>query len=397
MSQLGPNLYDGVTGIAFFFAALAKVTGDEEARAICLRILVPVRRWLAGKVAGETRGAALPQIGGFMGVGSLLYGLLRIAEMLGDEALRGEALALVDLFTPSRIADDRHGRIQTGSAGAILALLSIPREERSDRVMGAARACGDRLLELQVSFAGQPPAWPISPGKPPLVGFCYGAAGAVYALQRLAWETGESRHLEAAATGNRFVRNHFTAELEDYFDARSLFQRNYRPKVGTWRDWWANGTWDDLEKVPRDPDDVPGRADLLPDLWCHGSPGIAAGKIAALPWHDDASIRAEIAAGLRVAAHQRERSVADLCCGDAGRIDVLLFAAQRLGDPNLLTTAHKKIAPWLRRADNEGQFDLSAARGQKVFAPGLFQGLAGVGYVMLRAAEPTLPCILVLE
>ncbi|MFL6292914.1 MAG: hypothetical protein ACJ759_18630 [Thermoanaerobaculia bacterium] len=51
-----------------------------------------------------------------------------------------------------------------------------------------------------------------------------------------------------------------------------------------------------------------------------------------------------------------------------------------------------------QRAEVRGGYQLSAARGTEIFAPSLFQGLAGIGYTLLRVAEPErLPSLLLLE
>lgn len=394
LAQLRADLYDGVTGVALFFAALAKTGGDPEARAVCLRILAPVRRWLAGRLEGAEGGAPLSKVGVLMGVGSLFYGLLRIAYLIADETLETEALALLPLFDRARIAADSHGRIQSGAAGAIAALLALPPERRGAAVLASARACGERLLELRSASAAGQRAWPISPGKPAQLGFCYGAAGIAWALRRLAEATGEERFLRAAEEGDAFVSTHFSPELENFFDPRSLFQRAHAPRRGTWRDWWATGLPEEIDTLPPPPG-PPGPEHLAPVMWCHGAPGIAAGHLAS-PLRDTPRGRSEIAAGLRAAAAGTS-PVADLCCGEAGRIDVLLLAGESLGREDLAAAARAKAAGLIAGRAASGRYEVSAARGQQVFAPTLFQGVAGIGYTFLRCAEPSLPCLLVLE
>ena len=52
----------------------------------------------------------------------------------------------------------------------------------------------------------------------------------------------------------------------------------------------------------------------------------------------------------------------------------------------------------LQRAREKGSYALSAARGTAEFCPTLFQGCAGVGYMLLRLARPQdLPCLLLFE
>ncbi|HEX9944662.1 MAG TPA: lanthionine synthetase LanC family protein [Thermoanaerobaculia bacterium] len=121
-------------------------------------------------------------IGGLIGTGSMIYSLLRIGEWLGQPDLAQEAHDLTVLITPERIAQDGQVRIQTGSAGTILALLALhsyhPGPNRDGRTpLAIAAECAAHLLSQRTFYEGRPRAWQLSPGKPPLMGFAYGAAG----------------------------------------------------------------------------------------------------------------------------------------------------------------------------------------------------------------------------
>ncbi|MBI4280495.1 MAG: hypothetical protein HY660_18735, partial [Armatimonadetes bacterium] len=49
-------------------------------------------------------------------------------------------------------------------------------------------------------------------------------------------------------------------------------------------------------------------------------------------------------------------------------------------------------------ADRRGAFVLNLVLPVGVYSPGFFQGTAGIGYVLLRMAEPgRLPCVLLWE
>lgn len=397
--QLNTDMYDGVVGIALFFAYLARVSGDAETAATCLRILAPIRRWaksqLATSIADPT---VMPRVGGLMGIGSLIYAFERSSELLGEPKLHAEALALVDMLTPERIANDLQGRIQTGSAGTILALLALPPEARDERVRSRTRDCAERLLELRVVVQEGAAAWAISTGKAPLLGLLYGAAGVGHALSRLDHEMNEPRWRQAVDQADAFVRLYFAPDLGGYIDPRAVFTHGKKPLKGGWRDWWASGKPEDLEILPGAGPFVAGPEHLITPTSCHGSAGVAAARIAALEWDDCPEFRQQIEVGLHTAAEHAGEGAADLCCGDAGRIDVLLLAARHLKRPELYAAAAQNISRMLAKADAAGgHFEVTASRGRKVFAPTLFQGVAGVGYALLRAVSPELPCLLVLE
>jgi lantibiotic modifying enzyme len=404
--QLGPHLYHGTIGIALFLAAQARVAGDDEARELSLEAMAPLRRKLAEFAAAPERINGLQMhVGGLIGLGSFLYGLLTAGQLLEDEELVREAHHATVLFTPPQIARDCQFRVQTGCAGAILALLALhtrlPEPNTSGKTpIDIALECAGHLLAQRVSFEGRPRAWALSPGKIPLAGFSYGAAGVSYALLRLYEVTRMPELAAAAREGLAFVRGLYSPERGGWRDIRADFESRYRPRRGTWRDWWAQGTLDDLEKS----DSASPADDRYPDMWCHGSAGIALGRLGALHLEDGPEVRDEIDCTLKNArAYARIRAFADsgpddLCCGHIGRIELLLYAYRRLGGGESLESAKALMARVLDRAQTEGRFQLSAARGTESFAPSLFQGIAGIGYTLLRLAEPeALPCLLLLE
>jgi lantibiotic modifying enzyme len=214
------------------------------------------------------------------------------------------------------------------------------------------------------------------------------------------WEvTGRPELREASSEGLAFVRGLYAPERGSWRDIRTDFEARHRPRLGTWRDWWAIGTLDDVEEVQAAPAE-----DVFPDSWCHGAAGIAMSRLGALHLEDGSEAREEIdgvlgriqkcVANPRVGAEGPD----DLCCGHMGTIELLIEAHRRLGDAESLEAARKLLRRILERARSQGRFQVSAARGTDVFAPLLFQGLAGIGYTLLRLAEPkALPCLLLLE
>ncbi len=406
MVQLGPQLYDGTAGIALFFAALARVEGEGDSRQWALDAIAPLRRKL-GELASdaERAGRLRVPLGGLIGVGSFIYALLKIGELLDEPNLLREAHQATALITPERIAHDQQVRIQTGCAGAILALLALQEQLADSNSSGnaplnIALQCAEHLLNTRISFEGRPRAWALSPGKPPLAGFSYGAAGICYALLRLYEQTLQQELLNTAQEGLAFVRGLYSQEHGSWQDIRMIFQSRYCPRVGTWKDWWASGTLDDLESVDSSfPPDV-----HFPEMWCHGSAGIALARIGALHLNDAPEIRHEIQSALDRARRYATNPASsldapdDLCCGHMGLIELLLSAQERLGDSDSGEAAHALMDRVQQRKQKRGRYDLSAARGSELFAPSLFQGIAGIGYTLLRLASPqSLPCLLLME
>ena len=124
IGAVGTDLYAGVTGIALFLAALASATHDPRSRDLALAALVSARRIHAPSETGA-RSARRMGIGGGYGVGSVVYGLVRIAALLGEPALLDEAARMSLLLTEDRIAADRVYGVLGGAAGATSGLLAL--------------------------------------------------------------------------------------------------------------------------------------------------------------------------------------------------------------------------------------------------------------------------------
>jgi len=358
---LGPHLYNGASGVCFFLAALGHALEDRELRATALSSFAPVRRRLAALVDDSgNAGQSQLRIGGAIGLGAFLYVLTRMGAWLGEPALLAEACDIATLLTPERIAADRSFDVMYGSAGALLGLLALEREAPEDLrekagLLQRAVACGEHLLRQRVSRDGEPRAWPYNGGYP-VPGFAHGASGAAYALSRLAERTGREEFLAAAFEALAFEKHRYSAE-----------QRN----------WHSS----------------PERQEALMVAWCNGAPGVALGRLHLL--HEPGCpdfLWEELAIALETTANAKEAGSDFPCCGNIGRAETLLQAAQALGRPDLLEVARGLAARVVARAS--GHWYGPAAEGSN---PAFFRGAAGIGYSLLRFSGFPLPSVLTLE
>lgn len=361
----GPHLYDGLTGIAIFLAALARIDGDRELRHLGGEVVEPLRRLLERLVEEPERARALRLgIGGLTGLGSFVYALVTLGRLREEPDLVDAAHRVAILITPERIAADDRLDVVSGSSGTILALLALDRHRPGATLNGArplelAELCADRLLASRIELGGGASCWRTNPAYPPLNGFAHGAAGICSALLRLHARTGRTELAEAAWQGWAFERTTFS------------------PRHGNWRD-------------ARTPE--PG----FQNGWCYGAPGIALGRLSTLHVAADDAVRREIACGLEATRDPRPSRFDHLCCGDMGRVDVLLYAYDRLGEPWLLAAAIELAERVLDRAERRGRFAQMVPVDD--FDPSCFAGAAGIGYALLRLVRPAeLPCLLSLE
>jgi lantibiotic modifying enzyme len=101
---LGPELYNGVSGIAVFLAAHAAVTGNASSETLALAAIAHLRKMIGSRNAA--RMARSLGIGGAMGLGSIVYALTVMSKCLHRNDLLDDAVATTELFTDDVIAAD---------------------------------------------------------------------------------------------------------------------------------------------------------------------------------------------------------------------------------------------------------------------------------------------------
>lgn len=136
----GSDLYRGTTGIALFLSYLGKVGGEERFTTLAQQALAAVRQQLAQQVQRERT-----TLGAFSGLAGVVYLLTHLGRLWAEPALWHEAHTLAALLPPLIAADD-HLDIIAGSAGCVLALLSLHAVSPHPETLKIARRCGDRLL-----------------------------------------------------------------------------------------------------------------------------------------------------------------------------------------------------------------------------------------------------------
>jgi lantibiotic modifying enzyme len=229
----------------------------------------------------------------------------------------------------------------------------------ADHLLAFASVCGRRLLELRSPASQGFRVWPIDGQL--LTGLSYGAAGIAYALSLLAAAIGDTEFRDAAAEACAYERSVYSVE---------------------------EGNWPDFR----------GSSETTPfaTKWCHGGPGIALCRIGGLAVLDTGEIRADIEAGLRVTLSAPPTPSDIVCCGEMGRAEVLLFAAERLGRPDLREAAERTAARTMASAQAAGGYRTIPNAGP--CHADFHRGLAGIGYGLLRlAATHPLPCVLAWE
>jgi lantibiotic modifying enzyme len=131
----------------------------------------------------------------------------------------------------------------------------------------------------------------------------------------------------------------------------------------------------------------------FPTSWCHGAAGIGLARLDTLAVHDTELLRSEIDAAVRIVLARGFGFDHSLCHGAMGHMDLLLHARARLKHSDLDAELEQAAGSVLADICEHGWH---CGTAQAIETPGLMTGLAGIGYGLLRIAEPRLPSVLLL-
>ena len=355
------DLYEGLCGIILFLAYLGAITRNGSYSELARAGFRVVERNLNDRDLALT----LTSIGGFTGWGGVIYTLSTLAMLWDDHELISKAELIVESL-PALIDEDIELDMIGGSAGCICALLALYAVRPSDRTLAVAVRCGEQLLKKSQPM-DHGIGWCTIPDSEPLGGVSHGASGFALALFSLFAVTGQQRFRTAALQSIEYERTLFCGEAGNWRDLRRSLLAN--------RDTSARNFY---------------------TAWCHGAPGIGFSRLRLLRHlQDDARVHQEIRVALQTTITEGFGGDHSLCHGDAGFLELLLEASQSLHEPRWAEELARLTRTTLESIQRHGWI-CGVPLGTEV--PGLLTGIAGIGYELLRLAEPRrVPSLLSLE
>jgi len=207
----------------------------------------------------------------------------------------------------------------------------------------------ERLLE-GAQRTEQGLGWVTPLGPRPLTGFAHGVAGIAWFLLALGDRARSGRFRDAALRALAYERS------------------EYSPEHRNWKDLRA----------------VSAEGGFMTAL-CHGAPGIGLGRVLSLPYLDTPELRDEIRIAMETTLAHGFGGNHSLCHGDLGNLEVLTLAAEALADAELARRRDALTRAVVASLDTVG---LLCGVPTGVETPGLMSGLSGIGYALLRLAEP---------
>lgn len=360
ISTLGIDLYGGASGIALALAYAGVAFHDQRYNDLARRAYSSIRAQI------ELLAGAYFDVGGFEGWGGVLYACTHLGALWQDDAILDDAERVAGLMAGATDQVEVSG-VARGCAGAIMALLGLYQVRPSDMRLSLAVEYGERLVavaEPQPNGVG----WVDSRhGDMPLAGFAHGASGIAVSLLQLCKATGDSKYGEVAAQAFAYER---------------------------WLLGEHEGEWPDL-RTREDHDRPVAHPDARqPVAWCNGAAGAGLARVCALRLLDGGltiagldsdQMEAEIDQAIKSTLARGFGRTHCLCHGDLGNLEFLLQASRYCGLPHVAAEISRMLGAVLDSADASG-WQCGGPSG--IVVPGLMLGVAGIGYELLRLADP---------
>lgn len=353
-SELG--LYNGVTGIAYFYIYLAQASGNGEydrLADLCINTALEMIERNVDK-----------NVSVFTGYGSLLYLLLHKAVLTGEAVLVDKAIRLLDILE-QLIDTDEHLDLIAGCAGTLMTCIDFYHAFHTPKALDVAIKCGHRLLDKSQQMETGI-SWVTSSIHPiPLTGLAHGSAGICLSLMKLYEATGDLKYYEASMEGIRYENCLYLPQENNWLDLRI-----------------SQG-------------ELPEGHHVM--YWCNGAPGIGLARIGMSRLRKSDVLAADINRALDKTMKDGFTEVSySLCHGDMGNLELIMLAADDSQDARLEKFV-KGMSHYILAQVRENQMHWKCGIPGRQQIPGLMLGLAGIGYQLLRLHNRQLPSVLLLE
>ena len=331
IQSMGPDLYDGMGGLAVFFAILIKRRLLHDTK-LFEQILA---RLFMYTDLGKIRGTGL-----FSGAGSVAFTYALLYVILQEERFLTYAEKQASLLGAIYIQDKNYDLL-SGNAGAIVFLIILYILTKDEKWKSQAIEIGDWLWTKAIKQK-QGYGWKLKSCENALGGIAHGNSGFMIAYAALLEHTGNPKYVK------------IIKELLNY--ENSLFD----DRVGNWRDM-------------RSPEQ-----NIYQNSWCNGASGIllARMKLAELTdFADDEGISKDIATAAKVLFENIDLRGFCLCHGVVGNY----FIMRRYRAKYKLNSFQKQQMNNLKMKILRIMSDWSELPFEEKYTMGLMNGIIGIG------------------
>ncbi|MCR8842733.1 type 2 lanthipeptide synthetase LanM family protein [Paenibacillus sp. SC116] len=354
VSALNHGLYNGLSGIALFFAYLDHVTKDTEFVGI-------VNETMESILKAPPHADALSS--SYFGKSSILHTLIHLVAIYGENDRWMSYMRQSLEHMGNQVENDQYYNLFGGSAGVIQVLLNLYEQFEWEEALQLASKFGDHLVNNKILTASGT-SWMAANNvkQAPLVGLSHGVSGIAWSLFRLHRVTSNQAYLDTGLDALCYDRSLFDDLKENGIDLRSRSSEEGQSSAS----------------------------------WGHGAFGFGLSRILYRSYVDDPVFQQEIEMAVMATARSGMGYNHSLSQGDLGNAELFYLAGMSLQRPEWVERANQIGMNVLQEKKQLGKYRSGAARHIEV--PGLFTGLSGIGYQYLRLASPNLvPSVLTLE
>ena len=352
VTALDSGLYNGLSGIALFLGYLGKISGDKDFNRLAMQTMESI---LQQPIQEKSFASA------FHGQASHLYTLSHFDALYGEnpnwKLYVQNSLNNID----KNVKNDKFYDLLGGSAGIIQVLLNIHEQFNNEQALQIAQKYGDHLLENKI-VTERGIGWLDPSSQSMLGGLSHGTSGIAWSLLSLYKQTSKQEYFETAIEAIRYDRS--------LYDSK-------------------NCNWADLRCSQH-------KSSEFSAAWCHGATGIGLSRLLYLPYIKDTLLQQEIETAVSTTIDVGMGRSHSLCHGDLGNSELFHVAGNVLGRPEWNRMAHAVGMNVIKEKQEIGKYKTGV--GRHIEIPGLFMGLSGIGYQLLRLAKPNqVPSVLTLE
>lgn len=361
IKPLSIDMYAGLSGINLFFLYLYQSTSEPRFKEISDRLLEQLVRRSEKLITNKDSGN-IP-FGLIDGISGVIYLLCHASALAGDSRYFSSVENIL-AWLDTRIGKEEAFDILSGYSGVIIASALYYRLSKSEQALNLAIKLGGYLKEsAQEMETGL--GWTY--GQPiPLTGLSHGVSGVALALLELDAIHPQGSWAETALGALQYENSHLVE------------------KAGNWKDFREHI----MKSAP------PSYVNMM--AWCNGAPGIGIGRARMLKLKPELSmLMSDVSTALRSTYNLGFGQNHSVCHGDFGNLETLLVGNELMRNPDLQKGISSICNGLVTSIRLNGYV---CGTPLNVETPGFFTGVAGIGYQLLRLANPeSIPSVLGLE
>ncbi|WP_212005924.1 lanthionine synthetase LanC family protein [Chitinophaga sp. HK235] len=307
----------------------------------------------------------------YTGATGLLYLCIKMYETTGRQHYLDRALLLVAHFREGILQGVVQDDFLSGHAGNIFVLTYLHAHTQQEELLPIIKALADTMV-LHARIAPQGLKWGhVKMSYDCLTGFSHGASGIAYGLLQAATYFQDEGLYYLATQALDYEMQYYDPETRNWLDLRLTSTHLRQEDILSWQ----------LSRFREYASDT--------NTWAHGAAGVGMARLYAWQLFQRPDWLQQVLDALQRAledAQLLKRGDFTLCSGYGGIVFFLLQAAVVLEQPDLRLTAQQIALQAVHYYLLHGTYNSYVPT--KPLDPGLFSGLAGVGYMLLSALMP---------